>query len=147
MYTEPHGSVYERLPRCLVRRTLGRHSTRRSRAARTCRRVDHGSCREVPHDAHGNEEACGRPGRGGARHHGEGRARADLHAWLASTGGSGSVDREVPTSLERTLRGVGHGYRGTETKGKRRWSKKETLSPLPRRTARPWNGRPTVSSS
>src|SRR6187431_1717428 len=111
------------------------------------RRVDHGSCREVSHDAHGNEEARRRPGTGGARHHGEGRARADLHARRASTGGSGSVDREIPPPLERTLRGVGHGYRGTETKGKSRWSQKEKLSPIPRRTARPWNGRPSASSS
>jgi hypothetical protein len=38
---------------------------------------------------------------------------SDLHAWRASTGGSGNLDREIPPSLERTLRGVGHGYRGT----------------------------------
>src|ERR1700688_1809421 len=48
-------------------------------AARACRRFDHGPCREVPYDPHGHEEACRRLGAGGARHHGEGRARAS--AW------------------------------------------------------------------
>src|SRR5262249_1794476 len=112
-----------------------------------CRRVDHGSCREVSHDADGHEEARGRPGTGGARHHGEGRGRADLDARRAQTGGSSRGGREIPPSLGRTPRGGGHGYRGTETKGKSRWSKKQKLSPLPRRTARPWNGSPSVSSS
>ena len=39
-----------------------------------------------------NEEARRRLGAGGARHHGEGRARANLQAWPASTGGRGDVD-------------------------------------------------------
>ena len=59
LYTEPYGSVYQDRLRCLVRRALGRHPTRRSGAARTCRRFDHGPCREVPHDPYGHEEACG----------------------------------------------------------------------------------------
>ena len=33
---------------------------------------------KIPHDPHGHEKACRRFGAGGARHHGEGRARADL---------------------------------------------------------------------
>src|SRR5262245_18237772 len=57
LYTEPNGSVFTNPPRCLVRRALGRHPTRRSGAARAFRRVDYGPCRELPHDPHGHEEA------------------------------------------------------------------------------------------
>src|SRR5207248_824040 len=85
--TEPNGSVLPSPLRCLVRRALGRHSTWRSGAARACRRVDHGPGREVRHDPDGYEEACRRPGAGGARHHGEGWARTDLQAWSAPTAG------------------------------------------------------------
>ena len=116
-YTEPHGSVFEVPPRRLVRRALGRHPTRRSGAARTRRRVDHGPCREVPHDPHGHEEARRRLGAGRARHDGEGRARADLQARSAPTGGRDGMDREVPPALGRTLRRAGQGCRGTETEG------------------------------
>src|SRR5258708_39147041 len=55
-YTEPHGSVLPSPLRCLIRSALGCHPTRRSGAARACRRFDHGPCREVPHDPHGHEE-------------------------------------------------------------------------------------------
>jgi hypothetical protein len=43
-------------------RALGRYPTRRSGAARTFGRVDYGPGREVPHDAHGHEEARRRLG-------------------------------------------------------------------------------------
>jgi predicted nucleic acid-binding protein len=98
--TEPYGSVFPDPLRCLVRRALGRHPTRRSGAARACGRFDHGPCREVPHDPHGHEEACRRLGAGGARHHGEGRARADLQA------------RPAPDWRKRR-----HGSRGTASSG------------------------------
>jgi hypothetical protein len=52
-------------PRRLVRRALGRHPTRRSGAARTFGRFDHGARRQVPHDPHGHEEARRRPGAAG----------------------------------------------------------------------------------
>src|SRR5271168_4986003 len=40
LHTEPYGSVCPDPLRCLVRRTLGRHPTRRSGATRPCRRFD-----------------------------------------------------------------------------------------------------------
>src|SRR5262245_14008148 len=128
LYTEPHGSVFESPPRWLVRRALRRHPARRSGAARACRRVDHGPCREVPHDPHGHEEACWRARAGGARHHGEGRARADLQARPAPAGRRGGMDREVPPALDRALRRAGQGCRGTETEGKGRWTQEERVS-------------------
>jgi len=73
--TEPYGSVCSDQLRRLLRRALGRDPTRRSAAARACRRFDHGPCRELPHDPHGHQEACRRLGAGGASHHGEDRAR------------------------------------------------------------------------
>src|SRR5436190_20198337 len=142
LYTGPDGPVLPDPLRCLVRRALGRDSTRRSGAARACRRFDHGPCREVPHDPHGHEEACRRPGASGARHHGEGRARADLQARPAWAARRGGMDREVPPALGRTLRRVGQGYRRIETEGEGRWTKEERVKPPPRRTARRWNGRP-----
>src|SRR5262249_55907702 len=145
VYTEPYGSVYAGPPRCLVRRTLGHHPTRRSGAARAFRRFDHGSCREVPDDPHGHEEARRRLGAGRARHHGESRARADLQARPAPTGGRDGVDRQVPPTLGRTLRRVGQGCRGTETEGEDQWTQEERVSPPPSRTARWWNGSPSVS--
>src|SRR5262245_14356803 len=145
VYTEPYGSVYARPPRCLVRRPLGRHPTRRSEAARAFRRFDHGSCRQVPDDPHGHEEARRRLGACRARHHGEGRARADLQARPAPTGGRDGMDREVPPALGRTLRRVGQGCRGTETEGEDQWTQEERVSPPPSRTARWWNGSPSVS--
>src|SRR5678815_5963873 len=120
LYTEPYGSVYNDPTRYFVRRALGRHAAWRSGAARTSRRVDHGSCRDVPHDAHGHEEARRRSGAGGARHHEEDRARAEVPAGPAPTGGSDGVAREVPPALGRTLRRVGQGGRGTDTKGEER---------------------------
>ena len=98
-HTEPYGSVCERPTRCLLRRALGRHPTRRPGAARTCRRFDHGSGPDVPHDPHGHEEARRRPGAGRARHHGEGRARADLPARPAPTRRGDGMDRAVPPAL------------------------------------------------
>jgi hypothetical protein len=38
VYTEPYGSVCDASTRCLVRGALGRHPTRRSRAARALRK-------------------------------------------------------------------------------------------------------------
>src|SRR5215468_1782936 len=131
LYTEPDGSVFPGLLRCLVRRTLGRHPTWRFGAARACRRFNYGPCREVPNDPHGHEEACRRLGAGGTRHHGEGRARADLQARPAPTGGRGGMDREVPPALGRTLRRAGQGCRGIEAEGEGRWRQEETVSPDP----------------
>src|SRR2546422_11774241 len=51
------------------------------------RRFDHGPCREVPHDAHGHEEARRRSGAGGARHHEEDRARDRKSTRLNSSHG------------------------------------------------------------
>ena len=107
VHTEPYGSVCEPPTRCLVLRALGRHPTRRSGAARACRRFDHGPCRQVPHDPNGHEEARRRLGAGGAHHHGEGRARADLQARPAPTGGRGGMDREVPPALGCTESALG----------------------------------------
>ena len=73
------------------------------------------------------------------------RARADLQARPAPTGGRDGMDREVPPALGRTLRRVGQGCRGTETEGKDRWTQKERVIPPPGRTARRWNGSPSVS--
>src|SRR5258708_11140040 len=147
LYTEPHGSVCQDRLRCLVRGALGCHPTRRPGTARACRRFDYGPCREVPHDPHGHEEACRRLGAGGARHHGEGRARADLQARPAPAGGRGGMDREAPPALERTLRRVGQGCRGIETEGESKWTKEEKVRPPPRRTARGWSGSPSANSS
>src|SRR5262249_36962751 len=94
-----------------------------------------------------HEEACRRLGAGGAGHHGEGRARADLQARPAPTGGRGGMDREVPPALGRTLRRVGQNCRGIETEGKGRWAQDERVIPPPERTARRWNGGPSVSWS
>src|SRR5262245_28841644 len=129
VYTEPYGSVFTGPPRCLVRRALGRHPTRRSGAARALRRFDHGSCRQVPDDPHGHEEARRRLGACRARHHGEGRARADLQDRPAPTGGRDRMDREVPPALGRTLRRVGQGCRGIETEGEGRWTQEERVRP------------------
>src|SRR3954469_1791394 len=104
LYTEPYGSVYNDPARYFVRRALGRHETWRPEAARTSRRFDHGARRDIPHDAHGHEEACRRSGAGGARHHEEDRARADVPAWPAPIGGRDGVARAVPPALGRTLR-------------------------------------------
>src|SRR5476649_665456 len=117
LYTEPHGSVCTSPPRCFVRRALGRHPARRSRTARPSRRFDLRPRRQVPHDADGHEEARRRPGAGGARHHEESRARADLQARSAPAGRRERVDRAVPPALGRSLRRVGQGRRGTQTKG------------------------------
>src|SRR5689334_14121309 len=116
LYTEPYGSVFDPT-RYFVRRALGPHAAWRSRAARTSRRFDHRPCREVPHDAHGHEEARRRSGAGGARRHEEDRARADVPVGVTPTGGRGGVAGEVPTALGRTLQRVGQGCRGTHTKG------------------------------
>src|SRR6266403_1861660 len=94
LYTEPYGAVYDDSTGYFVRRALGRHAAWRSGTARTSRRFDHGPCRAVPHDAHGHEEARRRSGAG--------------------------VAREVPPALGRTLRRVGQGCRGTDTKGEER---------------------------
>src|SRR5690349_9826770 len=118
--TEPYGSVYADPTGYGVRRALGRHAAWRAGAARTSRRVDHGPCREVPDDAHGHEEARRRSGAGGARHHEEDRARADVPAGPAPMVGRDGVAREVPSALGRTLRRVGQGCRGTHTKGAER---------------------------
>src|SRR5436189_2339785 len=120
VYTEPYGSVYDDPTSYFVRRALGRHAAWRSGAARTSRRVDHGPCREVPHDPHGHEEARRRSGAGGARHHEEDRARAELPAGPAPIGGRDGVAREVPPALGRTLRRVGQGCRRTHPKGEAR---------------------------
>src|SRR6476661_6643452 len=118
--TEPYGSVYDGPTRYFVRRALGRHAAWRPGAARTSRRFDHGPCREVPDDAHGHEEACRRSGAGGACHHEEDRARAHVPAGPAPIGGRDGVARKVPPALGPTLRRVGHGCRGTDTKGEER---------------------------
>src|SRR5215510_15372205 len=118
--TEPYGSVYDGPTRYFVRRALGRHAAWRSGAARTSRRFDHGPCREVPHDAHGHEEARRRSAAGGARHHEEDRARADLPAGPAPIGARDGLARAVPPALGRTLRRVGQAGRGTDTKGAER---------------------------
>src|SRR5271154_7448997 len=131
LITEPHGSVYSDPLRCLVRRALGHHPTRRSGAARACRRFHHGPCREVPHDPHGHEEACRRLGEGGARHHGEGRARADLQARPAPTGGRGGMDREVPPALGGTLRRAGQSCRGTENERRKLMDARTESEPTP----------------
>jgi hypothetical protein len=60
LHTEPHGSVCSGRLRCLVRRALGRHPTRRSGAARACRRFDHGPCRKVVEELKQKEEVDGR---------------------------------------------------------------------------------------
>ena len=75
------------------RRAVGRDSTRRSRAARACRRVDHRPGRHIPHDADRHEEARRRLGAGRAGHHREGRARADLQARPAPPRGRDGLDR------------------------------------------------------
>src|SRR6185437_10742177 len=147
LYTEPYGSVYPKPLRCLVRRALGPHPTRRSGAARACGRFDLGARREVSHDPHGHEETCRRPGAGGPRHHGEGRPRADLPARRPRTAGRGSMDREVSPALERPLRRVGQRCGRTKTQGESRWTKEEKVRPRPRRTTRRWNGSPTAKSS
>src|SRR6476469_7397341 len=118
--TAPYGSVYDDSTRYFVRRALGGHAAWRSGAARTSRRFDHGPCRDVPDDAHGHEEARRGSGAGGARHHEEDRARADVPAGPAPIGGRDGVAREVPPALGRTLRPVGQGCRGTHTKGEGR---------------------------
>src|SRR5688500_14617015 len=71
-YTLPYGKVCAEPPRCLVRRALGCHPTRRSGAARAFRRFDYGSCPEVPHHPRRHDEARRRFGAGRARDHGEG---------------------------------------------------------------------------
>src|SRR5262245_60732868 len=147
LYTEPYGSVCAGPPRCLVRRALGRHPTRRSGPARAFRRFDHGPFREVPDDPDGHEEARQRLGAGRACHHREGGARADLQARFAPTGGRDGMDREVPPALGRTLQRVGQGCRGTETEGEDQWTQEERVSALPSRTARWWNESPSVSAA
>src|SRR5262249_51880137 len=131
VYTEPNGSVLASPPGCLVRRALGCHPTRRSGAAWTFRRFDYGPCREVPHDPHGHEEARRCLGAGGARHHGEGRARADLHARRAPIGGRDGLARDVPPALGLTLHRAGQGCRRTKKEGENRWTKEERVSPAP----------------
>ena len=54
----------------------------------------------------GMKKHVGVLGAGRARHHREGRARADLQAGPASAGGRGDVDREVPPALGRTVHGL-----------------------------------------
>src|ERR1051325_12254668 len=118
--TEPYGSVYDDPARYFVRRALGRHAAWRSRAARTSRRFDHGPCREVSYDAHGHEKARRRSGAGGARHHEADRARADVPAGPAPIGGRDGVAPAVPPALGHSLRRVGQGCRGPDTKGEER---------------------------
>src|SRR5687767_6703937 len=129
--TEPYGSVFADPAGYFVRRALGRHAAWRAGAARTSRRFDHGPCREVPHDAHGHEEARRRSGAGRARHHEEDWARADVPAGSAPIGGRDGVAREVPPALGRTLRRVGQGCPGTDTKGEERWTQESKVSPAP----------------
>src|SRR2546422_6482040 len=88
------------------------------------RRFDHGPCREVPHDAHGHEEARRRSGAGGARHHEEDRARADVPSGPAPIGGRDGVAREGPPAPGGTPRRVGQRWPGTETKGEKGWTPK-----------------------
>src|SRR5512146_1693018 len=106
-YTEPHGSVSTSPPRCLVRRALGRHPTWHSGAAWGFGRFDHGPCREVPYDRHEHEEARRCLAAGGARHHGEGSAGADVPPRGALAGGRGGVDGEVLGAGGRLLCRVG----------------------------------------
>src|SRR5580692_3859007 len=122
LYTEPYGSVWPNPLRCLVRRALGRHPTRRSGTTRACGRFDHRPCREVPHDPYGHEETCRRLGASGARQHRKGWARADLQARAARTGTRGGMDRAVSPALGRALRRVGHCCRGIETEGESKWT-------------------------
>lgn len=132
-YTEPYGSVFPL--RCLVRRALGRHPTRRSGAARACGRFDHSPGRDVPHDPHGHEETCRGPGEGGARHNGEGRARADLQTRTARTGSRGGMDRKASPALGRALRRAGPSCRGIEPQGESKWKEVKKVKPL-----RWWSG-------
>ena len=101
LYTELYGSVYECQPRCLVRRPLGRHSTRRTGAARACRGFNHRARREIQHDPHGHEEARRRPGAGRARHHARrsvacGPARSARIDWRKRRHGSRSTASSGP---------------------------------------------------
>jgi hemolysin activation/secretion protein len=91
LYNEPYGSVSSP-PRHNVRRALRCHPTRRAGAARGVRRLNHRPCPKVSHDPHGHEEARQHPGAGGARDHGEGRARTNLQARTAPAGRRGCVD-------------------------------------------------------
>src|SRR5690606_20488127 len=102
VYAEPYGSVTASPPGCFIRRALGPHTTRHSGAAWGFGRVDHGARRTVPYDPHGDQEARRCPGAREARHHGKGRAGADVQAWAAPAGGRGGMDRAVPSALGGT---------------------------------------------
>src|SRR5262245_53387865 len=117
VHSEPYGSVFARSAGCLVRGPLGRHAPWRARAARTWRRVDHGSGPDVPHDPDGHAEARRRPGAGRARYHGEGRAGSDVPTRSAPTRGRDGMDRAAAPAVGRTLRRVGEGRRRTTTEG------------------------------
>src|SRR5262249_28834320 len=84
---------------------------------------------------------------GGARHHGEGRACANLHDRPAPIGGRDGLDREGSPALGRTLRRIGQGCRGIETEGEGRWTQEERGKPHRSRNALLWNESPSASSS
>jgi DNA-binding transcriptional ArsR family regulator len=79
----------------------------------------------------GMRKHVGCSGAGRARHHGEGRARADLPAQPSPTRRRDGMDRSVPQALGLTLRRVGQGCRGNETEGEGRWTQREIVSPPP----------------
>src|SRR5262249_41614209 len=106
-----------------------------------------GTCREVSHDPNRHEEARRRLGAGGARHHRESRARADLQARPTRAGGRGGTGPEEPPAPGRTLRRDGQDCRGIETEGESQWTKEKIVKSTPQGTARQWNGSPSVSSS
>ena len=126
----------------IAQRNEGGRQRRVRSASRPCRRFDYGLAEKLHMILTGIKEACRRRRAGRAYHHGEDRARADLQARPAPTGRRGGLDREVPPALGCTLRSAGQNCRGPETGGDIRWTQEEVSL----RTARRWNGSPSVRS-
>ena len=120
--TEPDGSVFDRAPGCILRRTLRRHATWRFGAARAFGCFDFGPRRQVPHDPHGHEEACRRTGACRARHHGEGREGADVPPRPSPTRPKNGLARRLPKALGRALRRIGRRPGRIEAQGEDRWT-------------------------